>query len=159
MPNFENADLVDVIRFLAEKGHKQVVIRPEVQGRVTWHEDHPVPWDGALALVLKLQEMPFDATFLADQQTVVVAAPAKLDHLEDAIMCPGHKPTPGRRIRQEFILDQTPASLVLPELSRRYPEVKFVPHPTLNGFYAIGNRHAILELKADLGSFEERAPQ
>lgn len=60
----------------------------------------------------------------------------------------------GGLIRQEFILNQAPASDVLHDLSRRYARVKFIDHPTMNGFYAVGSTEEVLQIKRELPSLD-----
>ena len=35
-------------------------------------------------------------------------------------------------------------------LQGEYPNVEFIPHPTMNGFYAVGSREDILKLKEEV---------
>ncbi len=60
----------------------------------------------------------------------------------------------GILVRQEFILDRAPAARVVEFLQSQYLRVKFVPHPTLNGFYAIGPKKDILSIKSELPNLD-----
>ncbi|MCA9791972.1 MAG: hypothetical protein KC910_09270 [Candidatus Eremiobacteraeota bacterium] len=47
-----------------------------------------------------------------------------------------HAPTfPDCGIRQEFLLERAPAAQVMALLQGEFPRVRFIPHPTMNGFY------------------------
>lgn len=59
-------------------------------------------------------------------------------------------PAGGGGIRQEFILEHAEAAKVVEFLQGQYLSVKFIPHPTLNGFYAIGPKKEILSIKSEL---------
>lgn len=50
----KNADLVELLRSFAKTGRFDLVLDPSIQGQVTT-ELHDVPWDQALAVILKSQ--------------------------------------------------------------------------------------------------------
>ena len=49
--------------------------------------------------------------------------------------------------RMEYLLEEVAAAPMVVYLMRRYPELFFVPHPTMNGFYAQGPESSLVELK------------
>lgn len=51
-------------------------------------------------------------------------------------------------LRQEVLLDRAPAAQVVEILRKRFPTLEFIPHPVLNGFYAMGPRLDILRMKS-----------
>jgi hypothetical protein len=51
-------------------------------------------------------------------------------------------------LRQEILLERAPAARVLEILRARFPDLEFIPHPVLNGFYALGKRTDIVKMKA-----------
>lgn len=51
-------------------------------------------------------------------------------------------------LRQEVLLERAPADQVLEILRKRFPTLEFIPHPVLNGFYAMGPRADILRMKS-----------
>ena len=59
---------------------------------------------------------------------------------------PKRKPS----VRQEILLETASAEAVLAVLRPAYPEVEFIPHPTMNGFYAVGSRLDIIQVKNDV---------
>ena len=54
--HFENADLVDVLFFFAEITGMNLVVHPDVTGKVTVHLTN-VPWDQALDVILKMYNL------------------------------------------------------------------------------------------------------
>ena len=69
----KNADLIDVLRDLAGRSGYNFVIEPEVQGSVTV-ELVGVPWDQALAQILRINGLGFNR----DGDVVTVLAVEKL---------------------------------------------------------------------------------
>lgn len=63
------------------------------------------------------------------------------------IVTPVHEGLGCGAIRMEYILDEVPVRVLLPELKSGFPLVVFTPHPTMNGFYASGARYELLEIK------------
>lgn len=146
---FVDADIVDVIKVLAKDMGRNVFIGPGVEGKVTMTLIS-VPADGALALILQQQERDIGYRFIG-YNTLFVAQPNKIGPLEDEIL---GKSFPPRRklgvIRQEFLLESAGAQKVMGFLQGEYPNVEFIPHPTMNGFYAVGSREDILKLKEEV---------
>lgn len=152
--DFVNADLVYVVKVLAREMNKNVFVDPTVEGSVTVTLKQ-VPVEGALALILKMQENPYDYKVLADGKTIVVGPPEKLAEIEDNIMGRARaREVTGPSVRQEFILEAAPAAKVVEFLQGQYLAVKFVPHPTMNGFYAIGSKKDILSIKTELPNLD-----
>lgn len=146
---FVDADLIDVIKILAKDMDRNVYIGPGIMGRVTI-SIKSVPVDGALAMVLKQQEADVRYKLLG-YNTLVVALPDKVDCIEDEILGKSFGPKRGpNAIRQEFLLERAPAHNVMGCLQSQYKEVEFIPHPTMNGFYAVGSREDIARLKAEV---------
>ncbi|MBN9417113.1 MAG: hypothetical protein J0I12_16840 [Candidatus Eremiobacteraeota bacterium] len=85
--------------------------------------------------------------------TLIVTSADKIDCIEEELTmgkfidpsrnCPGPH-------RQEILLEYAPAAEVMAALQARYKDAKFIPHPTLNGFYVTGNRGEILQMKSDV---------
>lgn len=151
---FVDTDVVDVIKVLAKDLNRNVYIGPGVEGRVTLSLKS-VPADGALALILQQQERDIRYKFIG-YNTLVVAQPDKVDCLEDEIL--GKSFAPRRKmgfIRQEFLLESAPAAKVMGFLQGEYGDVEFIPHPTMNGFYAVGSREDILKLKEEVPKLDE----
>jgi type II secretory pathway component GspD/PulD (secretin) len=156
--DFVNADLVYVIKVLGKEMNKNVVVDPTVEGSVTVTLKS-VPVEGALALILKMQENPYDYKVLNDQRTIVVASPEKLGEIADNIMGTAKaRDAAVGSVRQEFILEAAPSAKVVEFLQGQYLNVKFVPHPTMNGFYAVGPKKDILSIKTELPNLD-RVPE
>ncbi|MEW6281622.1 MAG: secretin N-terminal domain-containing protein [Candidatus Eremiobacterota bacterium] len=156
--DFVNADLVYVVKVLCKEMDKNVYVGPGVQGSVTVTLKN-VPAEGALALILKMQDTPFDYKVLDDQRTIVVAEPEKLTEIANNILGASRtRQAPKDAVRQEFILEAAPAAKVVEFLQGQYPEVKFTPHPTMNGFYAAGSKKDILSIKSELPNLDRVPP-
>ena len=65
------------------------------------------------------------------------------------------RPRIGGGCRKEVLLERAEASRVVPLLEYRYPEVDFIMHPTMNGFYTIGSRNNVLALKNDVPGLDQ----
>jgi type II secretory pathway component GspD/PulD (secretin) len=152
--DFVNADLVYVIKILAKEMGRNVYIGPGVEGSVTVTLKS-VPVDGALALILKMQENDI-AYKLIGYNTLIVAAPEKVNQIEDEILGKQFGPKVRKdAIRQEILLEKAPAAKVIGFLQGQYKDVEFIPHPTMNGFYAVGSRHDILQIKNDVPNLDK----
>jgi type IV pilus secretin PilQ/predicted competence protein len=156
--DFVNADLVYVLKVLAKEMNRNVFIGPTVEGSVTVTLKN-VPVEGAMALILKMQENEYDYKVI--DHTIIVAAPEKLDSIPDNILAMENVKevtAPENAIRQEFLLEKAPAAKVIDFLSGQYDRVKFTPHPTMNGFYAIGSKKDILQIKREIPNLD-RVPE
>ena len=104
---FVNADLVYIVKFLAKEMGRNVYVGPDVQGSVTVTLKNVQP-EGALALVLKMQETPYDYKIV--DNTVIVATTEKLQTIADNILTPKTKSSSVRRnlAEQEFVLEAVP---------------------------------------------------
>jgi len=151
--DFVNADLVYVIKVLAKEMNRNVYIGPGVEGSVTVTLKS-VPVDGALALILKMQENDI-AYKLVGYNTLIVAAPEKVNQIEEDILGKQFAPkTPANSVRQEILLEKAPAAKVIGFLQGQYKNVEFVPHPTMNGFYAVGSRSDVLQIKNEVPNLD-----
>ena len=151
---FVNADLVYIVKFLAKEMGRNVYVGPDVQGSVTVTLKNVQP-EGALALVLKMQETPYDYKIV--DNTVIVATAEKLQTIADNILTPKTKSSSVRRnlAEQEFVLEAAPAANIVEFLKGQYPDVVFTPHPTINGFYAKGTQQELKEIKSKLPNLDQ----
>lgn len=152
--DFVNADLVYVIKVLCKEMGRNVYVGPGVEGSVTVTLKS-VPVEGALALILKMQENEFDYK-LVEPNTIIVAPKEKLGTIPDDILQKGPK---GPRItasmiRQEVLLEKAPAAKVISFLEGQYKNVSFNPHPTMNGFYVTGEKKDILQIKSEIANLD-----
>lgn len=147
--DFVQADVNDVIKKLAKDMGRNVYIGPGVEGSVTAKFNSVTP-TAALESILKQQ--PLDIHFeLFGYNTLVVAAPDKIKQIDDEILGRSMGPrTKKGAIRQEFLLEHASAPELITLLKDRYKDLEFIPHPTMNGFYAVGSRSDILKLKNEM---------
>ena len=155
--DFVNADLVYVLKVLAKEMNRNIYVGPTVAGSVTVTLKN-VPVEGAMALILQMQENEYDYKIL-DYNTIVVAAPEKLDSVADNIFGEVKERTiPEDSVRMEYLLEEAPAAKVVDFLKENYPRVKFTAHPTMNGFYANGSKEDLLQIKRELSNLD-RVPE
>jgi len=156
--DFVNADLVYVIKVLAKEMGRNVYVGPGVEGSVTVTLKS-VPVEGALALILKMQENEFDYK-LVEPNTIIVAPKEKLGTIPDDILQKGPvgPQVPRDAIRQEILLEKAPAAKIISFLETQYKNVKFQAHPSMNGFYVTGSRKDVLQIKSEIGSLD-RVPE
>lgn len=157
--DFVNADLVYVLKVLAKEMNRNIYVGPTVAGSVTVTLKN-VPVEGAMALILQMQENEYDYKIL-DYNTIVVAPPEKLDEIANNIFDPSKQKqaeVPDDATRMEYLLEEAPAPKVVDFLKGEYPRVKFTPHPTMNGFYALGSKEDLLQIKRELSNLD-RVPQ
>ena len=154
---FVNADLVYIVKFLAKEMGRNVYVAPDVQGSVTVTLKNVRP-EGALALVLKMQEPPYDYKIV--DNTIIVGTTEKLATIADNILTPKTKSSAVRKnmAEQEFVLEAAPTAGVMDFLKGQYPDVIFTPHPTINGFYAKGTKDELLEIKGKLPNLDQVPP-
>ncbi|NMA28268.1 MAG: AMIN domain-containing protein [Burkholderiales bacterium] len=152
--DFVNADLVFVVKALAQEMGRNVFVAPDVMGTVTVTLNKVQP-EGALALILKMQEN--DYSYKIVDGTIVVASPEKLAQIADDILTPRTKSAVSRRnlISQEFLLEVAPAAKVVDFLKVQYPDVEFTQHPTLNGFFAKATRDELRQIKAAIPGLDQ----
>lgn len=141
--DFVKADLVYVVKTLARMMGRNVYIGPGAEGEVTLSLRSVSP-EAALAEVLKTQDHEIAYRFLG-ASSLVVASPEKVDQIgKDMFLCrPWRKPQ-GSDIRREILLERAPAAKVIGALQMQFKDLEFIPHPTRNGFYAVGSRKDIL---------------
>lgn len=154
--DFEDADLVYVVKVLAKEMNRNVYIGPGVEGSVT-ASFRSVPVDAVLASVLKQNGGDIRCKLIG-YNTLIVAQGPRVDQIEDEILGKSFGSRPKRsdgHIRQEFLLDNAPAAKIIGFLQGQYKEVEFIPHPTMNGFYAVGSRKDIADLKNDVPNLDK----
>lgn len=158
--DFVNADLVYVLKVLAKEMGRNIYVGPTVQGSVTVTLKN-VPVEGAMALILQMQENEYDYKILdgSNPRTVVVAPPDKLSEIADDIMGKAKGPkVASNSPRMEYLLEQAPSAKVVDFLKGEYPSVEFTSHPTMNGFYARGPKNDLLQIKRELANLD-RVPE
>ncbi len=160
--DFVNADLVFVLKVLAKEMNRNIYVGPTVQGSVTVTLKD-VPVEGAMALILQMQENEYDYKLLDGPvlPTIVVAAPEKLEEVADDILRDSNvreAVLPENSVRMEYLLEEAPSAKVVDFLTGQYPKVKFTPHPTMNGFYANGSKEDLLQIKRELATLD-RVPE
>lgn len=158
--DFVNADLVYVLKVLAKEMGRNIYVGPTVQGSVTVTLKN-VPVEGAMALILQMQENEYDYKILdgPSTRTVVVAPPDKLAEIADDILGKTKGPKIAKdAVRMEYLLEEAPSAKVLEFLKGSYPNVEFTAHPTMNGFYARGSREELLQIKRELANLD-RIPE
>jgi type II secretory pathway component GspD/PulD (secretin) len=160
--DFVNADLVFVIKVLAREMGRNIYIAPGVDGSVTVTLKS-VPVEGALALILKMQENEYQYKMVGSN-TLVVGPPEKLNTIptdilgSPAAMGADKRHAPRGSIRQEVLLEKAPAAKVIGFLEGQYKNVVFTPHPTMNGFYVLGSRADVLQIKSEVPNLD-RVPE
>ncbi len=145
--DFEEADLVQIVKALAKEMGRNAYIGPGVDGKLSINFQG-VPPEAALASVLKMQPKPI-AYKLIGRTVLVVASPDKLSQIESEIIECNFSARPSQtgtdRTRREFLLNHAIAPALLPKLRAAYPALEFSPH-VLNGFYAVGTRQELARL-------------
>jgi type II secretory pathway component GspD/PulD (secretin) len=139
---------------------RNIYVGPTVQGSVTVTLKN-VPVEGAMALILQMQENEYDYKILdgPSTRTVVVAPPDKLAEIADDILNKNKGPKVAKdAVRMEYLLEEAPSAKVLDFLKGQYADVEFTPHPTMNGFYARGSRDELLQIKRELANLD-RIPE
>jgi len=105
-----------------------------------------------------MQENEFDYK-VVEPNTIIVAPKEKLGTIPDDILQKGpvgeEHSIPKDAIRQEILLEKAPAAKVISFLEGQYKHVKFTPHPTMNGFYVLGSRKDVLQIKSEIGNLDK----
>lgn len=158
--DFVNADLVYVLKVLAKEMNRNIYVGPTVAGSVTVTLKN-VPVEGAMALILQMQESEYDYKMVGSN-TIVVAPPEKLAEVESNILDPDQAakeyiPSPDD-VRMEYLLEEASSAKVVDFLKAEYPRVKFTPHPTMNGFFANGSKEDLLQIKRELSNLDRVPP-
>ncbi len=154
--DFDEVELVEALRVVAKAMDRHIFVGPGVSGTVTL-KLQDVPPGKVLRRLLRGRTVPLDYRVFAT--TVVVAQPVALRRLDD----PHWEATqqariPEKAIRQEFVLEFAPSDKVRKFFDRQYDEVWFFPHPSMNGFIAVGSKTDILQIKRELPRID-KAPR
>lgn len=153
--DFDSVDAVEVIKTLAKDMGRNVYIGPGVEGTVTARFEAVAPL-AALEKILEKQPNVISCKQIG-YNTLVVASPEKISQIENEITGKSFSPKPkGTAVRQEFLFEYATANKVMGFLQGQYKEVEFIPHPTMNGFYAVGKRSDILQLKTEVPQLDRR---
>jgi type II secretory pathway component GspD/PulD (secretin) len=146
--DFVDVELGELLRFLGKEMGRNLYLGPGIERRLTVSL-RSVPPVGALHEVLA-SYCPDLAYKLVGTDTLVVVGPdCRL------VARPGSMPQRSKdAIRQEILLERAPAAKVIGALQTRYKEVEFIPHPIQNGFYAIGGRREVLEIKNSISDLD-----
>lgn len=139
---FVDTELREVIRFLAEAMGRNVYMGPGVEGRLTVSLRSVAPV-AALHEVLRCFS-PNLAYKQIGNRTLVVAEPEVCE--PPLALCSRPRPPKGS-VRQEILLERAPAAKVITTLQEDFPEVDFIPHPLLNGFYVVGRPSDLMIIK------------
>ncbi|MEW6381770.1 MAG: type IV pilus secretin PilQ [bacterium] len=86
--DFQDADIRSVLRIIGEVSNHNLVVDPDVKGRVTVTLQNPVPWDQALDIILKTNQLAMrmenniirietHKTYMEEEDAVVKAILAK----------------------------------------------------------------------------------
>jgi len=148
---FQNTDLVEALRVLAQDMGVELIVNPDVQGTVSIDLMN-IPAQEAIRRILDGQKNQYCFTIIEARphgSTLIVAPPS-------ALGCMDHNHGP--KTRMEFLLEAAPAAKVMTFLEAEYANVEFSKHPTMNGFYAQGSREDLLQIKRELSNLD-RAPE
>ena len=151
--DFVDVDLAELLSFFAKEMGRKLYLGPGIKGRLTVSL-RSVPPAGALREVLA-SYYPDVAYKLIGTDTLIVALPECRLVAEPGPM----RRRPKDSIRQEIFLEQAPAAKVIAALQARYQNVEFIPHPTQNGFFAVGSRRDILEIKISVPELDQPPDQ
>jgi type II secretory pathway component GspD/PulD (secretin) len=152
---FDNADLGDVLKFLANEMGRNLYIGPGVKGSVT-AQLKGVTAEGAFVAILKMQETEYGYK-IVEPNALVVAKPDYGFEDDTLLAGPIGPRVPKDAVRQEILLEKAPAAKVMSFLESQYKGVRFTPHPTMNGFYITGSKRDILDIKSNIPNLD-RAP-
>lgn len=142
----KDADLVCVLRVIAEQAGGKLWVDSTVQGSVT-AELYDLSSAGAVRLVLAQQTQNYEFGFRKNGSGpcfLIVGAPGVLSVKEAESALPR---VPPGAMRMEYILEDVPSEKALDYFRSAHPDVEFIPHDTLNGFYARGSREDLLQIK------------
>jgi hypothetical protein len=142
-----NMDLRQAIRILASRRGRPVYICADVRGQVACDaEGQPVETN--LASLRRTRSPALKA--ISDGDVLIVGfVPNRKAHPHPPYKIPlGGYP-------QEILLEVAPSNRIMPYLQACFPDVEFRPHPTMNGFYTIGSRKDILEIKSMIGRLDQ----
>lgn len=151
---FDNADLCYVLKVLAREMKLNYGLGPTVDGSVSVKVEGLTPTE-ALAEILNSTGNGY--AFKITGTALIVASPENFSKIDTSRFLEVAEPIDYGLddIRQEFLLESVPATEVVNALSLRYHRVKFIDHPTQNGFYAVGPVDDILLIERELRKSQE----
>lgn len=135
---FANTEYPEAFRVVAAAMNRNIFVDFGIGGSVTLRlQDEPA--EDALKRLLKAYGSPLDYRIL--RTTVVIAHPDRLREVDWPSEAPVEKEhlMPKDAIRREFDLKSARVSEVVKFLDSQYDRVKFIPNPTMNGFFAVGS--------------------
>jgi hypothetical protein len=140
--HWSDTELTSIVKTLA--GRRILYLGPGVAGRVS-AQVIDTPAEGALMMVLRMQDSDYLYKLIGTDKLVVGVSE-----------CRGWGPVttmPPGAVRQEYLINGPPAAMIA-SLKEKYPAVLFTPHPTMNGFYAIGQRPEHAAIRSSLVQLE-----
>lgn len=145
---FDNTELTVALNYLAKEIGADLVLGPSVRGRVTTKLEK-VSLEDALQRILSSQQSQYEFKLVSDPElTLVVAAPDML-----ARLCEMRSDD----LTMEYFLDEAASAKVIHFLKAEYPNVGFAPHPRINGFFALGSKEELLQIKRELSPMDRVA--
>ncbi len=145
-----DADLIQVVKVLAKEMHRDLYIGCGVEGRVSLSLRDVAP-EAALDMTLKMSKTSYKLT---SDHLIIVAAPEKLDQIDEDILRYSCLHKISDQMRCEILCEYTPAAKIIGFLQTQFKNVEFIPHPTMNGFYVVGSRADILAIKNDVPNLD-----
>ena len=151
---FVGADLVQVVKTLGRQMECNVFIGPHVDGVVTVSL-RSVPPEAALGAILEMQN-PKLGYKIAEPYILIVGMRDQLDAIDNEIIrCRISRPRQGDRIRREFLLSHNDAKEAMKVfLYNHHQDAEIIPHPTMNGFYAVGNPKVVAKIACEVREME-----
>lgn len=137
--DFVNADLTEVVRFLGQAMGRTVYLGPGIEGKCTVSL-RSVPPLAALHALLATDFPDVGYKQLGKDGLIVAVLDCRMINLTP----PWEAQLRKSYIRREILLERAPAAKVIGALQMQFKHLEFIPHATLNGFYAIGSRKDVL---------------
>jgi len=152
--DFKDADLVYVVKTLAKEMGCNAYIGPHLEGQVTVSL-RSVPPEAALEAILSMSGRKLGYK-LPEPRILIVGVPEQLDTLDQEIIrCRIPLPRHGDRVRREFLLSHNDAHQVMKLVQCKHREdAEIIPHPVMNGFYAVGPRSVVSQVGREVREFE-----
>ncbi|MEW5802756.1 MAG: type IV pilus secretin PilQ [bacterium] len=168
--DFQDADIRSVLRIIGEISKHNLVVDPDVKGRVTVTLQNPVPWDQALAIILKTNQLAMrmegnimrigtQRTFMQEEDAILKAIQAK--HMAD------QAEKNNRPLKTEIIpVNYAQASMLRDQISPMLSDSKGLMEPSsiivderTNSLIIKDLPENILKIKEILADLDRETPQ
>ncbi len=136
---FSNRDITEILKVLAEKTGKNLIVSPQVKGKKSIEFRDISPEEAMLRLI-----EPTGFEIRIQKETILVGPPVIIDSI---IAQQYNISESTAKQKQVFVLKKRRGETILKSLDISYPNIKYTFHPNLNAFEVLCDPETMDDLK------------